>query len=102
METLRRLKGELETAFARLAPRERVMVSGAALAVVAFIVFLVFTSVQRGIHLREAAIDRKTRVLAEVGKLAQGYRQAQAERGQLEAKLRAPPVALIGFVSQTG
>jgi len=102
MEMLRRLKGDFEVGFARLAPRERVMVSGAALALVAFILFLAFTGVARGIRRREAAIDRKTEVLAQVGKLAQGYRQAQAERVQLEAKLKAPPVSLIGFVSQTG
>ncbi|HTT69743.1 MAG TPA: type II secretion system protein GspM [Anaeromyxobacteraceae bacterium] len=102
MEFLRRLRAELETAFGRLAPRERVMVSGALLALVAFVLFLVFTQVQRGIRTREAAIDRKTQVLAQIGQLAQGYRQAQAERGQLETKLKGPPVALIGFVSQAG
>ena len=41
-------------------------------------------------------------MLAQVGKLAQGYRQAQAERAQLEAKLKGPPLQLMSFVSQTG
>ncbi|HEX8907973.1 MAG TPA: type II secretion system protein GspM [Anaeromyxobacteraceae bacterium] len=102
MEQLRKWKADLEAWFSRLAPRERVMVSAAALAVAAFILFLVFTQVQRGISAREANIERKTEVIAQVGKLAQGYRQAQAERAQLEAKLRGPPLQLMSFVAQTG
>jgi general secretion pathway protein M len=102
MEQLRKWKADLEAWFSRLAPRERVMVSAAALAVAAFILFLVFTKVQRGISAREANIERKTEVIAQVGKLAQGYRQAQAERAQLEAKLRGPPLQLMSFVAQTG
>lgn len=102
MEQLRKWKTDLEAWFSRLAPRERVMVSAAGLAVAAFVLFLVFTKVQRGIAAREANIDRKTEVIAQVGKLAQGYRQAQAERAQLEAKLKGPPLQLMSFVAQTG
>lgn len=102
METLRKWRTDLEAWFSRLAPRERVMVTAGALAVAAFVLFLVSTKVQRGIAAREAAIDRKTEVLARVGKLAEGYRQVQAERAQLEAKLRGPPLQLMSFVAQTG
>ena len=102
MEPLRKLRADLEAWFSRLAPRERVMVSAAAAAVVAFVLFLAFTTVQRRIAGREASIDRKTQVIAQVGKLAQGYRQAQAERAQLEAKLKGPPLQLMSFVAQTG
>ena len=102
MEPLRKLRADLEAWFSRLAPRERVMVSAAAAAVVAFVLFLVFTSVQRRIAAREASIDRKTQVIAQVSKLAQGYRQAQADRAQLEAKLKGPPLQLMSFVAQTG
>src|SRR6266496_297157 len=102
MEALRKLRADLEAWFSGLAPRERVLVSAAGVAVVAFIMFLGAVKVQRGIAAREANIDRKTQVLAQVGKLAQGYRQAQAERAQLEAKLKGPPLQLMSFVAQTG
>ncbi len=102
MESWRKLRADLEAWFSRLAPRERTLVSAAAVAVVAFILFMGFVKVQRGIAAREASIDRKTQVLAQVGKLAQGYRQAQAERTQLEAKLKGPPLQLMSFVSQAG
>jgi general secretion pathway protein M len=102
METLRRLRADLEAWFSGLAPRERTFVSLGALSVAIFVVFLGFAKVQRGIARREVNIDRKTQVLAQVGKLAQGYRQAQAERAQLEAKLKGPPLQLMSFISQTG
>ncbi|GEJ55602.1 hypothetical protein AMYX_03430 [Anaeromyxobacter diazotrophicus] len=78
------------------------MVTAGAIAVGCFILFLTFTKVQRGIAAREASVDRKTEVIAQVGKLAEGFRQAQAERAQLEAKLRGPPLQLMSFVAQTG
>jgi general secretion pathway protein M len=102
MEHLRKLRADLEAWCARLAPRERVMVSLAGVAVALFVVFIAFTRMQRGIAAREAAIDRKTQVLAQIGKLATGYRQVQAERLSLEAKLKGPPLQLMSYVSQTG
>ena len=102
METFAKLRADVEAWFARMAPRERVMVSAAAVAVLVFVVFMGFTGVQRRIAAREANIERKTQVLSQVGKLAQGYRQAQAERAQLEAKLKGPPLQLMSFVTQTG
>ncbi len=102
MEFFRKLRSDLEAWFSRLSSRERVLVSLAAVAVAAFIVFVAFVKVQRGIAAREQAIDRKTEVLAQVGKLAQGYRAAQAQRAQLEAKLKGPPVQLMSYVAQSG
>lgn len=102
MEALRKLRSDLEAWFEKLAPRERVMVSAAALAVACFFVFLVANRVGRAIDAREARIDRKTAVLAQVGKLAQGYRTQQAERQQLEARLKGPPIQLMSYVAQAG
>ncbi len=102
METLRKLRASLEAFLARLSPRERVMVSAAAAAVVAFVVFLVATGVSRSLGARERRIEAKTEMLASIGKLTRGYRQAQAERQALEARLKGPPVQLMSFVSQTG
>jgi len=102
MDSLRKLRADLEAWFTGLSPRERTLVSLAAVAVALFAIFLVSATVQRGIASRESNIDRKTQVLAQVGKLAQGYRQAQAERAQLEAKLKGPPLQLMSFVAQAG
>ena len=102
METLRRLRASAETILARLSPRERAMVAAAAAAAAAFVLFLVATQVSRAIGARERRIEAKTQVLSQVGRLTQGYRQAQAERSALEARLRGPPVQLMSLVSQTG
>ncbi len=102
MERLRRIQAELEAFLARLSPRERVMVSSAAAAVGLFVVFLVATGVSRSVSAREQRIQAKTEMLAQIGKLTRGYRQAQAERQSLEARLKGPPIQLMSFVSQTG
>lgn len=102
MESLRRLRANLESFLTRLSPRERVMVSTAAAAVSLFVLFLVVTGVSRSITARENRIGSKTEMLSQIGKLTRGYRQAQAERQSLEARLKGPPVQLMSFVSQTG
>ncbi len=102
MDLLRRLKADFEAFLARLSTRERVMVTAAAVAVILFSVFLVSTKVARSISAREARVEQKTRMLSQIGKLTQGYRQAQAERAALEARLKGPPLQLMSFVSQTG
>jgi general secretion pathway protein M len=102
MDRLRRLKADVEAWLAKLSPRERVLVSVAALGVALFAVWLVSFQISRGISAREARIEDKTRVLAQVGKLAEGYRRRQAERQGLEARLKGPPVQLLTFISQTG
>jgi len=102
MEWISQLRADLEAWFGRLSQRERVLVSLAAVCVALFFVFLVVLKVQRGISAREARIDQKTQDLAQVGKLAQGYRQVQAERAALEARLKGPPVQLMSYVAQAG
>ena len=102
MERLRQLRASLEAFLARLSDRERVMVLSATAAVVLFVIFLVTTGVSRSIGNREARIGSKTEMFAQIGKLTRGYRQAQAERQSLEARLKGPPVQLMSFVSQTG
>jgi len=102
MDRLRKLRADVDAFLARLSPRERAMVTAAGLAVVAFAVLLVSTGVSRAVTAREERIGGKTRVLSQVGKLAQGYRAAQAERSAVEARLRAPAPPLMSFISQTG
>jgi general secretion pathway protein M len=102
MERLRQLAARVEAFLGRLSPRERILVSAAAAAVGLFVVFLVATGVSRSISAREQRIGSKTEMLASIGKLTRGYRQAQVERQMLEARLKGPPVQLMSFVSQTG
>jgi general secretion pathway protein M len=102
METLRRLRADVSAWLAKLSPRERVLVTVAAAGVVLFAGWLVARSAGASIAERERAIDEKTRVLAQIGKLGEGYRRRQAERTALESRLRAAPVQLISHISQAG
>jgi general secretion pathway protein M len=102
METWKQLRAELEAWIGKLSPRERVMVTAAAAAVVAFVIWLVSHSIGAGIDARESRIELKTKVISQVGKLAEGYRRREAERKDLEARLRGSPVALMSHISQTG
>ena len=102
METWKRLRAQLEAWIRSLAPRERVMVSAAAAAVVLFSVWLASFTIGRSIDARERSIEQKTRVLSQVGKLAETYRRREAERKDLEARLKGSPVALMSHIAQAG
>jgi general secretion pathway protein M len=102
METLRRLRADAEAWLAKLSARERVLVAVAAAGVLVFTAWLVARSSGAAISGREARIDEKTRVLAQIGKLGEGFRRRQAERSALEARLRAQPVQLMSHIAQAG
>ncbi len=102
METLLRVRAHLAAFASRLAPRERAMVAAALAALALLAVLLVSGGIAGAIRAREERIGRKTEVLSQIGRLAQGYRAVQAERAALETRLRGQPVPLMSFVSQTG
>ncbi len=102
LERFKRLRAELEARLSALSARERVMVLSAGAAVLAFAGFLVVHGVQGALRAREGRIAQKTRVLHQIGELAEGYRRFQAERAALEARLRGPPVQLMSLVAKTG
>jgi general secretion pathway protein M len=102
MELLRRLRADLEAWFSGLAPRERLLVSGAAGLAALFVFSLAVSGVAGAIRARQSRIETKQQGLAQISVLAQGYRRAQAERAQLEARLKGPPVQLMSYVSQAG
>jgi general secretion pathway protein M len=102
MERLRQLRADVSAWLGKLAPRERKMVSAAAAALLLFAFWLVTLQTSRGMSAREARIEDKTRVLAQVAKLAEGYRQRQQDRQALEARLKGPPVQLLSYISQQG
>ena len=67
-----------------------------------FTIWLVAHAVGSAIAAREARIEQKTKVLSQVGKLAEGYRRREAARKELEARLKGSPVALMSHISQAG
>ncbi|HSM94060.1 MAG TPA: type II secretion system protein GspM [Anaeromyxobacteraceae bacterium] len=99
---LGRVRAQAEAWFGRLTQRERVMVSVAGAAVLAFVVLMVVTRISMATTASQRRIEEKTRVLSQVGQLAEGYRRAQAERHALEARLKAQNVPIMTHVSQTG
>lgn len=101
-ERLRRVRADVEAWLQTLSARERVMVGAAAAAVVLFVVWMFALSIGSGISGREARIEQKTKVLSQIGKLAEGYRRRQAEKQALEAKLKGAPVQLMSHIAQTG
>jgi general secretion pathway protein M len=102
MEQLLRWRGELLAWLAKLSPRERLMVSAAAAAVFLFVASLVSVRISNGISSCERRIEDKTRLLSQISKLAEGYRARQAERLQMESRLKGPPVQLLSYISQQG
>lgn len=102
METLRRLRADVEAWLGTLSARERVLVTAAALAVVLFSVWLVAHRIGVAASEREARIEQKTKVLSQIGKLAEGYRRREAERQAVEARLKGAPVQLMSHISQAG
>jgi general secretion pathway protein M len=102
MDAIRKLRADLEAWFGKLNPRERVMVTIALLGVALFSVWLVSLRISHAMSAREARIEEKTKVLSQIGKLAEGYRRRQAERQAIEAKLKGPPVQLLSYITQTG
>lgn len=102
MERLKKLRADVEAWLGTLSLRERLMVLAAAGAVAIFAIWLVAHQIGAGVSAREARIEQKTKVLSQIGKLAEGYRRRQAERQALEARLKGSPVQLISHISQAG
>jgi general secretion pathway protein M len=102
MESWKRLRADAEAWLGKLSPRERLMVAAAALAIAVFSIAMVSSAIGSAISAREARIEQKTKVLSQIGKLAEGYRRREADRKALEARLRGSPVALMSHIAQTG
>ena len=102
MERLRKLRADVEAWLGTLSGRERLMVTAATLAVAVFVMWLVAHQIGAGISAREARIEQKTKVLSQIGKLAEGFRRRQAERQAVESKLAGPAVQLMSHISQAG
>ncbi len=102
LRRLRQLRGDLLAWLGKLSQRERVMVTGTAVAVLVFVGSFVSLSVSSGMAAREQQIEDKTRFLTEVSKLAVGFRERQAELQALEQRLKGSRIQLLSFISQQG
>jgi len=102
MEWLKQLRADLEARFTRLSPRERLLVGATVAATLVFFGSLVAAGMGASVRARESRIVEKTKVMAQVGQLAGGYRRVQMERSALEARLKGQPIQLMSHVSQVG
>lgn len=101
-ERARKARAVVEAWLGTLSPRERLMVTAAAFAVALFTLWLVAHQIGAGISEREARIEQKTKVLSQIGKLAEAYRRREAERHAVEGRLKGAPIQLMSHISQAG
>ncbi len=88
MEQLRQLISNLSAALGRLTPRERGLVGLAGSAVTVFLVVVIALTVSRSIAQREGRLKTKRGQLEEVARLTVGFRAQEAQRQELERRLR--------------
>lgn len=101
MEQLKRLFSDAGEAFGRLSSREKLMVFGAAAAVLAFAVFVVSVRFSGALRQGESRIASKMRQLQEAQSLAAGYSQAEKERAALDRQLKSNNVKLFTLIEES-
>ncbi len=87
--------GEL---WSSLSLRERRMIALMAAAAVVFVAALGFTSLRKSISAREASIAAKKQQMVEIGRLAEGYREAEMARQRIESRIKGNPVRLFSYL----
>lgn len=93
-------RASLASSFSTLTQRERRMVVGAALAVTAFVVFMIlFGFGSKADAIRRRTQDKLAR-LEEVQALAAGYGEQKAAQEALERQLQASNVRLISYLEE--
>lgn len=102
LRRIRQLRGDLATWMGKLSQRERIIVTGGAVAAFVFVTLLTSWTIADNISKREERIEQDTRFMAEVSKLAGGYRERQAELQALEGRLKGQKVQLLSYISQQG
>lgn len=100
MQKLRQFLSDALSAFGRLSPRERNLVALTGTLVIAFVVAIAALQVSRTVSRREARIRGKLGQLDEVAKLTSGYRAAETQRNELEARLRGNQVRLFSYLDE--
>jgi general secretion pathway protein M len=97
-----RLFAPAQTWFASLSARERRLVGGCAAAVLGFIVFITVISFSNSARATERRTLENLDRLAQVQTLAASFRDAEAQRQQVEANLRRSDVKLISYLEEKG
>ena len=101
MEQLKRLAADAGEAFGRLSSREKLMILGAAAAVLIFVVFFITVTFSNALKQGESRIAGKMRQLQEAQRYASGYSQAERERTNLERQLRNNNVRLFTLIEES-
>lgn len=100
MERMRQTLSDAAAALGRLAPRERRMVALAGAAVAVFVLAVFTLSVTRSIDSRERRIRTKQQQIEEVARLTVGYRAQEAQRNELDRRLRGNSVRLFTYLDE--
>jgi S1-C subfamily serine protease len=92
---------QIRAMFARLSKRERLMVIGAALGMLALISLITVVRVSGAMADRQSRIAYKENGLRQVVSLSAGFREAQAEQRRLESQLRGQAnVSLFSHIEE--
>jgi general secretion pathway protein M len=102
MDQLKALWANVEAWYASLAARERRMVLLASGAVIVFGLFVTVFSLSNAASATQRRTTEKLNKLQEVEELAQGYRESEAQRAQVQRQLSNNGIKLISYVNEKG
>lgn len=88
------------SAWAGLSLRERRMIGLLGAAFAATLLIVGITAVRRNIATHEANIESKRVAMEKVAALAETYREAEAARGRIEARIKGTPVRLFSYLEE--
>ena len=100
MERIRQLYSDLVASLGRLSPRERRLVALAGGAVVVFAVAILWLTIGRSLDHRAHRIETKRRQLAEIASLTVGFKAHEAQRNDLERRLKQNSVSLFTYLGE--
>lgn len=86
------------TAWSGLSQRERRLLGMMAAAFAIFIVFLGFNGLRKSMASHEASLEHKRMSMERVTALANTYREAEAARSRIEARIKGNPVRLFSYL----
>ena len=102
MKQLKELLANVQTWFQALSTREKRMVLGAGSAVVVFVLFLILFSLSSTASSIQRRTQDKLLRLQDVQTLAQSYREADAQRQNIERQLGNNGIKLISYIEEKG
>lgn len=91
---------EVSSAFGRLTPREKRLVSIGSVAIVMFVLYFVQHSFDKSAESHKASIDAETRRIVKAQALSETYRESEAKRLAAEQQLKSNNVRLISYIEE--